>query len=340
MDNQPQTPIESSKSTAPLSPSSQIQPNQKILSLKRKIILFIVLFTIIIFLPIPSIQLGDIYCIPCLDLPNVKCPRCPRKGDVIWNPSLAQFIYQGFAYQQKTHTTVEIEISPTRVIPSSLIPTSDPTATISAIPTSDPTANWKTYENKTFNIAFKFPPDWLGPEVYEHQDGFFSEVGTDKVYPYFTLKDKKLYEKKNSYYIRVQFERRPTQFSISQYKAILFQTQTAVQRELSLVSKKDGETYTDIMYSLTRIREVKIGNFKGVEFISSISGSAGETTDWVYSNQVRKVLLINDNYDIFSIVGSPNNIDISGIENWKEVYDKIDKDNLNIFRQFVETVRL
>ncbi|OGM14012.1 hypothetical protein A2873_03325 [Candidatus Woesebacteria bacterium RIFCSPHIGHO2_01_FULL_42_80] len=98
---------------------------------------------------------------------------------------------------------------------------------------------------------------------------------------------------------------------------------------------KDGETKSDLRSKLIRIKQTNIGNYKGVEYISTLSETA--QTEWVYS---REVFLINDNYDTVRIQGSPNNVEVVNKSEWKTAYQQIDEANLPIFRDLVNSISL
>ena len=98
---------------------------------------------------------------------------------------------------------------------------------------------------------------------------------------------------------------------------------------------KDGETKSDLRSKLIRIKQTNIGNYKGVEYISTLSETA--QTEWLYS---REVFLINDNYDTVRIQGSPNNVEVVNKSEWKTAYQQIDEANLPIFRDLVNSISL
>jgi len=98
----------------------------------------------------------------------------------------------------------------------------------------------------------------------------------------------------------------------------------------------------NITFQYTKIRDISLQNYKGVEFISSVpeSASLGSLTDWKFNSTVRKVLFVNDNYDIISIVGSPNNLDLTGGLDKKTVSKEIDEDYINEFHKFIESIKI
>lgn len=72
-----------------------VQKNQYNSRKLRKIILLIVsvLFFISFFSPIPYIYPESVYCAPCVIPEAQLCPKCPKKGDLVWTPSIFERIY-------------------------------------------------------------------------------------------------------------------------------------------------------------------------------------------------------------------------------------------------------
>ncbi|HEC65770.1 MAG TPA: hypothetical protein ENI23_10770 [bacterium] len=100
---------------------------------KRKtpflIVLVIVLFTSILFIPIPHYQSPD----------NLRCkPGQECKTGWLFNPSLYRSLVDFILQTNRSET----------------IPLTSPT------PTPDPTANWETYTNQEYQYSLKYPPEW------------------------------------------------------------------------------------------------------------------------------------------------------------------------------------
>lgn len=106
----------------------------------RKLFIGIILLMMVLFAPIPGIILGDVLCYPCKM--GQVCPRCPQKGDLVWNPSLAQQLYHLLFNKPKLITREDLPI---------------PT------PTVNPTADWKTYTNSSYGFLFKYPASAMSP---------------------------------------------------------------------------------------------------------------------------------------------------------------------------------
>jgi hypothetical protein len=78
---------------------------------------------------------------------------------------------------------------------------------------------------------------------------------------------------------------------------------------------------------------VTVGRFNGFEFISTLSESA--QTEPVY---IRQVILFDDQSNSLSIMGSPNNVEVADGANWRDVYQMVDEENVNIFHGIVESI--
>ena len=210
---------------------------------------------------------------------------------------------------------------------TNLILQPSPTASVVEQPEETPSASpaaGKVYKNNPFGVSIRYPLGWLGPEVYEAKDGFYFEVGTDVVYPYGTDRAERKYEKKNSYYITVQYGRKPPETPIEEYK----KNQPWLEQYLPLLTMRDGETKTYEGIVFTRVRQSNKNNFKGVEYTVSLS-----PIDFH-----REVLLVNDNYDTFRIEGSPKNVEVINEAEWKTAFQVVDEANLNTFREVVNSI--
>lgn len=205
-------------------------------------------------------------------------------------------------------------------------------ATGAVIPTPiDAQGIWASYKNKTFAICLKYPGRWFGPEVYEYKDGFLFEVGNDRVYRYGTPLEHRVYTRVDDYYIAVTFTRKPSDVSVDQDK----QNQPWLEQYLPLLTMKDGESKTDQITKLTKIRTVKIGDYSGVEYISTPSETA--RTDFYYR---REVFLIDSRYNTFQITGSPANVRVANEANRRNDYKRVEGAYLSTFRKFVDSISL
>jgi hypothetical protein len=95
----------------------------------------------------------------------------------------------------------------------------------------------------------------------------------------------------------------------------------------SLQNLKDGESLSDARSLVIRVRQLDIGRFKGFEYISTLSETA--QTDHVYAREV--MLFDEQTNDLLTIMGQPNNVEVSHGANWRDAYQMIDEANLSSF---------
>lgn len=188
-----------------------------------------------------------------------------------------------------------------------------PTATVQ-------TSTDNTYSNSQFGLSFQFPAGWFGPEEYIADQTLRVEVGSDKVYPYGTGLEERIYDLQNSYNVVIQYSKNDQ----DSYARDVYQ---------SLQNVQDGESLSDTRGLMIRVREVSVGRFNGVEFISTLSESA--QTEPVY---IRQVILFDDQSNSLSIMGSPNNVEVAEGANWRDVYRTVDEENKNNFYKIVESI--
>jgi hypothetical protein len=180
----------------------------------------------------------------------------------------------------------------------------------------------KSYTNSAFGLGFQFPSNWFGPEEYISDQDLRVEVGSDKVYPYGTGPEERIYELKNSYNVVIQYSKN-TQ---NEYWKDTYQ---------SLLNLKDGESISDARSLTIRVRQLNIGRFEGIEYISTLSDTA--QTEPVY---IRQVILVDEQSNLLSIMGQPNNVQIDDGANWRDVYQMIDETNLDAFHKIVESITI
>ena len=189
--------------------------------------------------------------------------------------------------------------------------------------TESPTASssQKIYLNTAFGLGFQFPADWFGPEEYISDQDLRVEVGSDKVYPYGTDPVERVYDLKNSYTVLVQYSKNN-------------QNQSWRDTYQSLMNLKDGESISDGRGLLIRIGELNLGGVKGIEYISTLSGTAQTEPEYV-----RQVILFRDQSDdLLSVMGQPNNVEFNDGANWRDVYRAIDEENSAVFHEIVESI--
>jgi hypothetical protein len=103
-----------------------------------------------------------------------------------------------------------------------------------------------------------------------------------------------------------------------------------------LLNLKDGETLSDARSLIIRVQQLNIGKFEGIEYISTLSETA--QTDHVYSRWV--ILLDQQSNDLLTIMGQPNNVEVSNGVNWRDVYKMMDEANLILFHKIIESISL
>jgi len=184
----------------------------------------------------------------------------------------------------------------------------------------DQSAVRKSYANSAFGLSFQFPANWFGPEEYVSDQTLRVEVGSDKVYPYGTSPEARIYELKNSYSVVIQYSKNDQ----NQYWKDMYQ---------SLLNLKDGESLSDARGLVIKVGQVKLGKFVGIEYISTLSETA--QTEPVY---IRQVVLFDDQSNLLTIMGQPTNVEISNGAAWRDVYRMIDETNLTVFHEIVESL--
>lgn len=184
----------------------------------------------------------------------------------------------------------------------------------------DPPAIRKPYTNSAFGLGFQFPSNWFGPEEYISDQILRVEVGSDLVYPYGTDPMERTYEIKNSYAVVIQYSKNDQ----NQYWKDTYQ---------SLVNLADGESLSDARGLTIRVRQLNLGGFEGIEYISTLSETA--QTSAFYS---RQVMLFDEQSNVLTIQGSPNNVEVNADASWRDVYRMIDEANLTVFHEIVESI--
>lgn len=195
--------------------------------------------------------------------------------------------------------------------------------TASSTATTAPSPELRPYYNDMMGLSFQYPSNWFGPDEYISDQTLRVEVGSDKVYPYGTGLEERIYEQRNSYYVVIQFSRNDQ----TQYWKDIYQ---------SLLTLKDGEEWsTDGHGVMIRVGELTIREFSGIEFISTLPIEA--QTEPVYS---RHILLFDGQSNLLSIMGTPNNVDFSIAENWRDAYRMVDEANIEVFHQIARSVSI
>ena len=204
--------------------------------------------------------------------------------------------------------------------------TMEPSATSTPLPASPtPTqqpVETNSYTNDEFNLSFQFPLAWFGPEEYINENTLRVEVGSDRVYPYGTDPVERVYERTNSYSIIIQYTRE----NRNEYWKEIYQT---------LQNLNDGESFSDARSMVVRIGNVTAGQFKGLEYITTLSETA--QTEPVY---IRQVILTDDKSNLLTVIGTPNNVQIPEGGDWREIFRSIDEENQVIFHAILESLQV
>jgi hypothetical protein len=217
--------------------------------------------------------------------------------------------------------------SPRVIASPTPLPATEPAAPVemqaptAAVPTDVPQPEiTKQYTNSAFGLSFQYPSNWYGPDEYVSDQTLRVSVGSDVVYPYGTDRTEQMYSVKNAYYVVVQYSKNDQ----NQYWKDTYQ---------SLVNLQDGEALSSARSLVIKVRSLQLGRFEGIEFISTLSETA--QTEPVYT---RQVILFDDQSNLLTVMGNPNNVEISNGMGWRATYQMIDEANLNDFHQLVESI--
>lgn len=198
-----------------------------------------------------------------------------------------------------------------------------PTQAVATIPATtvdpDPASSFKSYTNSQFGLGFQFPGNWYGPDEYISDSVLRVAVGSDVVYPYGEAPDQPS-NVTNSYLVVLQYSRNDQ----NTYWKDNYQALTNLQ---------DGESFSDGRGLIIRMREIQLGRFKGFEYIATLSDNA--QTEASYS---REVILVDDQANLITISGRPNNVEVPLDTEWRDVYKTIDEQNVIYFHQIVDSI--
>ena len=210
-------------------------------------------------------------------------------------------------------------------------PVEDPAETIPPQSTAEgenPSDGWAEYYNETLSFSFSYPTTWYGPDVYESEGSLRLQVGSDVVHPYGTDRTEQVATIPDSYYITIQYFENIQGRTWDDFIASGW-----ITGYLDLVDLQDGESHTTPRSLTIRVREITLGNFKGLEYIATLSETA--QTERFYA---RVITAFDDDLNWLSIMGSPNMVQITDPENWKEDYRRVDQANLEIFTRLAESI--
>jgi hypothetical protein len=178
---------------------------------------------------------------------------------------------------------------------------------------------YNTYTNSQFGLSFQYPTNWFGPDEYISDSILRLAVGSDIVYPYGETPEQPS-TLVNSYLVVLQY----SQNDQNQYWKDTYQTVTSLQ---------DGESFSDGRGLIIRVRQFDLGRFTGFEYIATLSENA--QTEPSYS---REVILVDEQSNLITISGRPNNVEVPPGSDWRTVYQAIDDANAVFFHDIVESI--
>ncbi len=177
-----------------------------------------------------------------------------------------------------------------------------------------------TYFNSQFGFGFKIPSGWFGPDEYISENTLRVAVGSDVVYPYGTGREEQIYTRVNSYNVVIQY----TLNNQNTYWNEIYTT---------LANLQDGQILSEGRGMTIRLRAFELGGFKGFEYISTLSENA-QTEPFLS----RQVILMDENANLLTISGSPNNVELHTGTPWRTTYQAVDEENKAFFKEIVESI--
>jgi hypothetical protein len=198
-------------------------------------------------------------------------------------------------------------------------------------PTPDPYPGWKTYTNESFGLSFRYPSTWFGPDVYEFEDGVRLAVGSDVVYPYGTGPEDRQPGAPNAYGVIIQYTANTSGWTLEQYRT----EQPWLNDYLSVLDMQDGESSTTARSLTIRVRGLTVGRFTGVEFVGTLSDTA--QTERYYS---RNAFLMDEDGNVLTVMGSPENAEIADPANWRETFEAVDAANRDVLYGLIDSIEV
>ena len=212
--------------------------------------------------------------------------------------------------------------------PSATLKEPDSTPTPEA--TENPFGDWLEYTNEGLGFRYLYPSSWYGPDAYESEGSLRLEVGSDVVYPYGTSREDQVNTVPDSYYITIQYFE-----NIQGRTWDDFINSGWIDTYLGLLELEDGESITTARSLTIRVRDISLGDFQGLEYIATLSDTAQTERGYM-----REIMAFDKNLNWLRITGSPNLVEITDPENWKDDYRRVDQANLEKFRTLVESISI
>ena len=144
-------------------------------------------------------------------------------------------------------------------------------------------------------------------------------VGSDVVYPYGTSRKEQITTVPDSYYITIQYFE-----NIESRTWDDFINSGWIDAYLGLLELENGGSITTPRSLTIRVKEITLGDFQGLEYISTLSDTA--QTERVY---LREIMAFDDDLNWLRITGSPNLVVIMDPDNWKDDFSRVDLANLD-----------
>ena len=196
--------------------------------------------------------------------------------------------------------------------------------------TQNPFGDWLEYKNETIGFRFLYPSDWYGPEVYETEGDLRIQVGSDQVYPYGTDRTEQISTIPDSYYVLIEYNPNTTGRTWDD-----FVNSGWLDSYLGLLEMEDGGSISTTRSLVIRVREISLGDFQGLEYIATLSETA--QTERFYA---RAIVAFDEDLNWLRITGSPNLVEITDPENWKNDYARVDQANQETFLTLVESIEI
>ena len=213
-----------------------------------------------------------------------------------------------------------------------------PTSTDQELPDPTPSpevtentfGDWMEYSNETTGFRYLYPSFWYGPDAYETEGSLRLVVGSDVVYPYGTSREDQITTVPDSYSITIQYFE-----NIEGRTWDDFINSGWIDAYLGLVELENGGSITTLRSLTIREKEITLGDFQGLEYISTLSEIA--QTERVY---LREIMAFDDDLNWLRITGSPNLVVIMDPNNWKDDFSRVDLANLDIFTTLAESIEI
>ena len=217
---------------------------------------------------------------------------------------------------------------PATPVPTTQIEPAPAVSTLTPEAAPDPVSPWTEYEYEAFHFNFSYPTDWFGPDVYEADGSLRIAIGSDVVYPYGTNREDQISTIPDAYYITIQYNQNQSNLTWDDLV-----NSGWITTYLELQDLEPGATSSTIRSLAIKVRDINLGDFKGVEYIFTLPDTA--QTERVYG---REIVAFDENLNMLRIMGSPNLVTINNESNWKTDYQRVDESYQEIFRFIADSI--